>query len=650
MRIGVDIGGTFTDLITFDGGGLRLYKLPSTPENPAEAMLTGLAHLAGSLDRVTQVAHGSTVATNAILERKGARTALITTEGFRDLLWIGRQNRPDLYALHPEIAPPLIARADSFEILERIDHNGQVLLPLEAQRLGRLAAQVVAGAYEVVAVCLLFSFRDPTHEQRVREALVATGAYAPWQIVLSHEVLPEFREYERASTTAMEAYVRPKMSRYIKALRQQLPPRATLHIMKSDGGLLSAQAVQHHAAHTALSGPAAGVIGALHVARLAGYEQIMTLDIGGTSTDVALCVGDVPLATHQQIDGLPLRLRMLDIETIGAGGGSLARVDVGGSLRVGPQSAGAYPGPVAYGRGGTTPTVTDANVVLGRIDPAAFLGGRMTLDVAAAQQALAALGAGIGHDAAAMAQGVIAVANAHISRALRRVSIERGYDPRGFTLVAFGGAGPLHACEVAAELDIPLVLIPPHPGVMCALGLLLADLRVDISQPVLELATPDTIARLRGQQVALVQQGRVALQREGVAEADMHFEVTLDMRYYGQAYELNVPLAGGVARNFHRAHEQAYGYALPERPIEIVTMRLRAVGALPVPTFEPQPVEPHTPDAAMIDGVRRYDRAQLRPGARLIGPALVTQEDATTYLPPDWEGMVDGYGNLLLGR
>ncbi len=650
MRVGVDIGGTFTDLITLEAGRLRLYKLPSTPANPAEAMLAGLAQVADGLNRVTHVAHGSTVATNAILERKGARTAFITTEGFRDLLWIGRQNRPDLYALHPKITPPLIARDDSFEAVERIDHEGNVLLALGGQTLGRLAVQVVAGAYESIAVCLLYSFRNPTHERRVREALVATGAYAPWQIVLSHEVLPEFREYERASTTAMEAYVRPKMSRYIGALRQQLPSHTTLHIMKSDGGLLSAEAIQRHAAHTALSGPAAGVIGALHLARLAGYDQIMTLDIGGTSTDVALCMGKVPLAAHQQIDGLPLRLRMLDIETIGAGGGSLARVDAGGSLRVGPQSAGAHPGPVAYGRGGTTPTVTDANIVLGRIDPTAFLGGRMTLDVAAAEQALAALGASIGRDAAAMAQGVIEVANAHISRALRRVSIERGHDPRRFTLVAFGGAGPLHACEVAAELGIPLVLVPPYPGVMCALGLLIADLRVDIAQPVLELATPDTIARLRGQQVALVHRGQVALQREGVPEADMRFEVTLDMRYRGQAYELNVPLAGAVVRSFHRAHEQAYGYALPDRPVEIVTMRLRAIGALPVPTFEPQPIQPHTPDAPVVNGLRRYHRADLRPGARLIGPALITQEDATTYLPVGWEGFVDGYGNMLLGR
>ncbi|XWX02836.1 hydantoinase/oxoprolinase family protein [Aggregatilineales bacterium SYSU G02658] len=650
MRVGVDIGGTFTDLITLDAGRLRLHKLPSTPDNPAKAMLDGLAHLAGGLERVTQVAHGSTVATNAILERKGARTAFITTEGFRDLLWIGRQNRPDLYALYPQITPPLIARADSFEVSERLDHEGNVLLPLTGQALGRLAAQVVMGAYESIAVCLLYSFRNPTHEKRLREALVATGAYTPSQIVLSHEVLPEFREYERASTTAMEAYVRPKMSRYIGVLRQKLPPRATLHVMKSDGGLLSAEAVQQRAAHTALSGPAAGVIGALHLARLAGFERIMTLDIGGTSTDAALCVGDVPLATHQQIDGLPLRLRMLDIETIGAGGGSLARVDAGGSLRVGPQSAGAHPGPVAYGRGGTTPTVTDANVVLGRIDPASFLGGRMALDVAAAERALAALGAQIGRDAAAMAQGVIDVVNAHISRALRRVSIERGHDPREFTLVAFGGAGPLHACEVAAELGIPLVLVPPHPGVMCALGLLIADLRVDISQPVMELATTDAIARLRGQQAVLMKQGRLALLQEGVAEAEMRFEVSLDMRYHGQAHELNVPLAGAIVRSFHRLHEQAYGYALPERPVEIVTMRLRAVGALPVPTFAPQPAAPHTPEMPVIDGVRRYARAELRPGARLVGPAVITQEDATTYLPVGWEGVVDGYHNLQLGR
>jgi N-methylhydantoinase A len=650
MRVGVDIGGTFTDLITLADGALRIHKLPSTPDRPAEALLTGLAQLVGELSHVTQVAHGSTVATNAILERTGARAALVTTGGFRDLLWIGRQNRPELYALHPQITPPLIARADSYDIPERLDPEGRVLVPLDEQALAQLAHELAAARYEAVAVCLLYSFRDGSHERRIREALTAVGAYAPWQVVLSHEVLPEFREYERASTTAIEAYVRPKMSRYLADLRQRLPAQTALHIMKSDGGLLSAEAVQHRAAHTALSGPAAGVIGALHLARLAGYERILTLDIGGTSTDVALCVGEVPLAARQQIDGLPLRLRMLDIETIGAGGGSLVRVDAGGALRVGPQSAGAHPGPVAYGRGGRVPTVTDANITLGRVDPAAFLGGCMSLDVEAARAALAALGALLGCDARAAAQGVVDVANAHISRALRRVSIERGHDPRDFVLVAFGGAGPLHACEVAAGLEIPLVLVPPHPGVMCALGLLLADLRVDLSMAVLEPLTADTVGRLRGQQVALVRRGRDALKREGVAEANMRFEVTLDMRYRGQAHELNVPLAGNVARSFHQAHEYAYGYALYDRPIEVVAMRVRAIGALPPLEFVPQAVHPHTPEAPVVEGVRRYRRADLRPGARLIGEALITQEDATTYVPPGWEGFVDGYGNLLLGR
>jgi N-methylhydantoinase A len=650
MRIGVDIGGTFTDLITLTEGSLRVYKLPSTPDHPAEAMLMGLAYLAGGLENVTQVAHGSTVATNAILERTGARTALITTGGFRDLLWIGRQNRPDLYALHPQITPPLIARTDSYDISERLDPEGRVLVALDEHALAQLAHQLAAARYESVAVCLLYSFRNASHERRIREVLTAAGVYAPWQVVLSHEVLPEFREYERASTTVIEAYVRPKMSRYVADLRRRLPPQTALHIMKSDGGLLSAEAVQRHTAHTVLSGPAAGVIGALHLARLAGYERILTLDIGGTSTDVALCVGEAPLAARQQVDGLPLRLRMLDIETIGAGGGSLVRLDAGGALRVGPQSAGAHPGPMAYGRGGSTPTVTDANIVLGRLDPTAFLGGRMALDVEAAQRALAALGAPLGREAQAMARGVVDVANAHISRALRRVSIERGYDPRDFVLVAFGGAGPLHACEVAASLEIPLVLVPPYPGVMCALGLLLADLQVDLSMAVLEPLTTDTVGRLRGQQAALIRRGRDVLQREGVSEADMRFEVTLDMRYRGQAYELNVPLAGNLVRSFHQAHEYAYGYALYDRPIEVVAMRVRAIGALPTLHFTPQAVHPHTPEAPVVNGTRRYRRADLRPGARLIGEAVITQEDATTYLPPGWEGFVDGYGNLLLGR
>lgn len=650
MRTGVDIGGTFTDFVMQTDDGLRVHKLLSTPHDPARAMLDGLKTLAGTLDALRHVTHGSTVATNAILERNGARTAFITTEGFRDMLAIGRQNRPDLYALHPVLPAPLVARENCYEIGERLDHQGKVLIALDEAEVNMLAHRLAEQRYEAVAVCLLYSFVDGTHEKRIRQALVATGAYENWQIALSHEVLPEFREYERASTTVLEAYVRPKMVNYVRQLRAHLPTSTTLHLMKSDGGLLGATRIHEAAAHTVLSGPAAGVIGALHLAKLAGYERIITLDMGGTSTDVALCAGAVPLAAHQQIDGLPLRLPMLDIETIGAGGGSLARLDDGGLLRVGPQSAGADPGPIAYGRGGTQPTVTDANLLLGRLSASHFLGGKMALETAAVETALTTLGHAMSRDAQGAARGIVAVANAHIDRALRRVSVERGHDPRDFTLVAYGGAGPLHACEVAAALDIPLVLIPPHPGVLCALGLLVSDLRVNASLPVLQTATQHLISRVRAEQATLLKYGRDELRAEGVADADMRFEVTLDMRYHGQAHELSVKLAGNVIKAFHETHERTYGHALRDRAVEIVAMRLNASGTLPAPTFQPQPTHTCHPEPNTSDGIARYDRAGLRPGARLRGEAIITQGDATTYLPSGWEGYVDGFGNLLLGR
>lgn len=649
MRIGVDIGGTFTDLVVAEGDALRIHKLSSTPDDPSQAMIAGLNAVAGQLSRVAHVAHGSTVATNAILERKGARTALLLTQGFRDLLHIARQNRPQLYALYPQVPPPLIPREDCYEVAERMDHHGRALMDVDAAALAALAGLLWQQQYEAVAVCLLYSFVNPQHEQAAQAALLSAG-FAPWQVVLSSEVLPEIREVERASTTALEAYVRPRMASYISRVRQELPAAAGLHIMKSDGGVMDAARVQQRAAHTALSGPAAGVIGAYSLAQLAGYRRIITLDMGGTSTDVALCDEGLPLANTNQIDGLPLRLRMLDIETIGAGGGSLARVDAGGALRVGPQSAGALPGPAAYGRGGEQPTVTDANLVLGRLQPRYFLGGRMRLLPEASQRVMQRLASAMGLDVMAAARGVIDIANAHIERALRRVSVERGHDPRHFALFAFGGAGPLHACEVAQRLEMSQVIVPPAPGVLCALGLLLADVRVDLSRPVLAAATRSVVAQVRAMQAELLKAGLDELRAQGIASQDMHFAITLDMRYRGQAYEISVPFEGDVVGAFHTLHERSYGHTLPDQEVEIVNMRLMASGRLPKPAITPRPHHPHEAPAIAPEFPSFYDREALLPGAFLAGEALIFQEDATTFVPEGWAGRVDAYGNLILER
>jgi N-methylhydantoinase A len=448
------------------------------------------------------------------------------------------------------------------------------------------------------------------------------------------------------------------MTRYVRHLVDELPDDMPLRIMKSDGGVMRADRVHREALHTALSGPAAGVIGAFHLAKMAGFDRIITLDMGGTSTDVALCPGEPQMSPDSQIDGLPLRARLLDIETIGAGGGSIARVDAGGALRVGPQSAGADPGPIVYGQGGEQMTVSDANVILGRLDADHFLGGEMALDVEATEAAFDELAAQIDFDRVEAARGVIDVANVNIDRALRRVSVARGHDPRQFTLVAFGGAGPLHACEVAERLDMPRVLIPRYPGVLCALGLLVADVKVSHSYPVLVKASRNMLARLRAMQAELLAMARDDLRAEGISDEDMDFNVLLDMRYEGQAHELTVLFKGNVIEAFHSAHEDAYGHAIESRRVEIVNMRVEASGHITKPQIDPEAPQGSSPDAAYLGDKKSplggimslYEREKLHPGARFKGEALVVQLDSTVYVAQGWEARVDGYRNLILER
>lgn len=662
MLIGVDIGGTFTDLVLSVEGQLTIHKLPSTPHNPAEAMLAGLAYLTdGRVDQLTRVAHGSTVATNAILERKGATTALITTQGFRDVLFIGRQNRPVLYDLHPKLPLPLIPRERCYEVVERLDYQGQVLVELDMVALDTVIDQLAGQHIESVAVCLLYSYVNPAHEQMIRDRIVARGVLEAWQVALSSEVLPEFREYERASTVALEAYVRPVMGRYIARLEDKLHQQNNtigLRIMKSDGGVIGAERIKQQAVQTALSGPAAGVIGAYHIAQLAGYENVITLDMGGTSTDVAVCPGQPIRRPQSEIDGLPLRIRLLDIETIGAGGGSIARVDAGGVLQVGPESAGAVPGPIIYGRGGEQVTVSDANAFLGRLDADHFLGGGMRLQADAMRTAIHALAQQTQLSAEATAQGVIDVANVNIDRALRRVTVARGYDPRDFTLVAFGGAGALHACAIAEALQIPRVLIPRYPGVLCAFGLLVADVVLEYSQSVLGIVDEATNERLTTLLKAMSEGAEADLEHEGIDEAQRVFTPSLDLRYQGQAYELNIPYDTELDIDdfFHATHKSKYGHALYGRSIEVVNLRLRAIGIVSRPEIAPEALQdtPALPigQKTTVTGevLSLYNREALLPGMQFDGGVLVFQLDSTIYIPAGWRAAVDAYRNLILTR
>ena len=656
--VGVDTGGTFTDFVLLEDGELRVHKVLSTPSDPAGAILQGLSDL-GVGEELAALVHGSTVATNAVLERKGVKTGLITTEGFRDVLEIGRQTRPKLYAIRVEREPTLVPRDLRVEVTERLDELGDVLIPLDDDSVDEAVSTLARAGVDSVAVCLLFSFANPDHERRV--ALAARGAGL--HVSASFEVLPEFREYERTSTVVLNAYVAPIMDRYLGRLEQSLPGAATFRIMQSNGGSISATTARQEAARTLLSGPAAGVVGAAYVASAAGFDRSISFDMGGTSTDVALIEGDVTETTDGSIGGHPTKLPMIDIHTVGAGGGSIAWFDSGGALRVGPRSAGADPGPAAYGRQGSEPTVTDANVVLGRLIPDAFLGGGMRLDREAALKAVTEIAERLDSTVGEAALGMVRVANANMEAAIRVISVERGHDPRLFTLVAFGGAGPLHACELANALRIPRVLVPSTPGVLSALGMLAADILKDYVQTVM-VGAEQAAERVEPIFAELEQRGRDDLAREGIDQEQTSIERYLDLRYVGQSYELQVPYEGDLeaaVRQFHDAHERRFGYSDPTERVQVVNVRLKARGIADRPRIDREAVDPNAiaePNAVrpVVFGSDAganelqtpiFDRATLQPGVRISGPAIVTQYDTTTVLPPGWRLSVGATRSLI---
>jgi N-methylhydantoinase A len=650
--LAVDTGGTFTDLVLLVDGRVETLKVPSTPSDPAQAVLDGARRiLKGRAPWV--LLHGSTVATNSLLERSGARVVLVTNEGFQDVIEIGRQNRPQLYALVGHRPPPLVARDDRIGVPGRIGPRGEEIAPLDPAVLEALATLVTERDAGSIALCLLHSYANPEHEQTVAEALAPTGL----PLSVSSELLPEFREYERTSTTVVNAYVAPVMSRYLGRLSEESGAERVT-IMGSDGGAIPVARARREPVHTVLSGPAGGVVGALTWARRAGHDRVLSFDMGGTSTDVSLCPGQ-PLHTREfEIDGQPVAIPVIDIHTVGAGGGSLARVDAGGALRVGPQSAGADPGPVCYGRGGTGVTVTDAHVWLGRLPVGAFLGGEGRLDRDAIREPLETIAKGLGASLEATAEGILAVADAAMERALRVISVERGYDPADFAVVAFGGAGALHVAELAGRLGAERALVPPDPGLLSAYGMLASPLTREASRTVL-LSTEggDVDALVAGAFEELEGQAHSEMLEEGADPATLIAERWVDARYRGQSFELRVPADGWVER-FHQAHEERYSYRRPDAPVEAVT--LRAVVTAPavevdVPRLPDATGEPPTEAASIffegrrIEG-RRVWRRDLRAGHALQGPAVVQEYSATTWVPPEWSITVDEWGCLHLRR
>jgi N-methylhydantoinase A/oxoprolinase/acetone carboxylase beta subunit len=650
-RIGIDTGGTFTDFVRLDETGLTVHKLRTTPDDQSRAILEGIQALSGSAS--ADIVHGSTVATNAVLERKGARVSLVATAGFEDVVRIGRQTRSELYNIFVPLPRPLVAPELTVGIQERLDATGAVLVTLDESGLSELSASLRAKGADVVAVCFLHSYVNPAHERRVAERLRQDG----WLVSVSSEVLPEYREFERWSTTVVNAYVAPLIDRYLGRLEAGLSAR--LSIMQSNGGSISSALARAEAVRTVLSGPAAGVVGAHAVARDAGFPRAISFDMGGTSTDVSLIDGRIATSTDSRVGDFPVRLPVIDIHTVGAGGGSIAYVDSGGALRVGPRSAGSVPGPVCYGVG-TELTVTDANLLLGRLDPEFFLGGRMAIDadrtVAAAKDLARALKLTVGE----LAEGIVRVANANMERAIRVVSVERGHDPRRFALVAFGGAGGMHACEIARTLEMATVVVPRHAGVLSALGMLVADVTRDYSASVLRPSRDLTMAGLRDRLRPLIDRATRELAGEGFTGRRIALEQQLDVRYVGQSFEITLPFTPGYRADFDRQHGRLYGYSNPDRAVEVVAVRVRAAGITDKPSLpftRPRRLAKPKPAAirpGRFDGrdqkIAFYRWPDLAPGHTAPGPAVITGAEATAVVPPRHRFHIDGFGNVIINR
>ena len=659
MRIGIDTGGTFTDFVRIDDGqdgerGIVVYKLRSVPADPSQAILAGIEHLAGNA--AFEITHGSTVATNALLERKGVRVALITTAGFEDVLLIGRQTRAELYNFMVQARRPLIEPGMTFGVHERLAADGSVLEPLQAAATASLIQQLKQAQVESVAICLLHSYANPVHEQALAEALDGAG----FIVSASHEILPEYREFERWSTTAVNAYVTPLMARYLLRLEAALEGHA-LRIMQSNGGSISSITARKAAVQTILSGPAAGVVGAQAVGAASGFTKLITFDMGGTSTDVSLVDNVIGTTTDSIVGDFPVRLPVLDIHTVGAGGGSIAYIDGGGSLRVGPRSAGADPGPACYGKGSEL-TVTDANLLLGRLDPGYFLGGRMQLDLTRTRALAATMAKQLGMNERALAEGIVRIANANMERAIRVVSVQRGFDPRDFALLAFGGAGGLHACDLADSLDMATVLIPEHSGVLSALGMLLADVMKDYSASILKPSAQVSEEYLQQALEPLLARAHSALAEEGFHAEDILLESSLDMRYKGQAYEISIPFAPDFKEAFHRSHAKLYGYANPARATEIVQLRVKAIGrtekpalaqsgrpAVPIPAPEPRSTRKTIFGKSQV-ATPLFHRDDLSAGMHGAGPAIILSGQSTNVISPAFAWRIDPAGTLIAER
>ncbi|MBW2153378.1 MAG: hydantoinase/oxoprolinase family protein [Deltaproteobacteria bacterium] len=679
LRIGVDVGGTFTDVCVFDEntGQIFVEKVASTAEDSSIGICQGLRAVlermgAGGGD-VTYLAHGTTVATNTLIQHNGARTGLLITKGFRDLLEIARQTRSHLYDLQIDKPPPLVPRDLRLEVEERVYGNGAVLIPLNRKTVERALFTLKEAGVAAVAVCLLHSYLFFDHEKQIKQ--MANKMFPEAYLSISHEVTPEFREYERLSTTVVNAYLGPVINHYMIGLEnrvKELGIETDIYITQSNGGIISLDKARFNPVRTVLSGPSTGVIGAAHTASTAGHTDIITFDMGGTSTDVCLVQNNQPhVAIQRDIEGYTVKTPMIDVHTVGAGGGSIAWVDTGGHLKVGPHSAGSDPGPVCYARGGVNVTVTDANVVLQTLNPRYLLGGRMPIYADAARQAMAELSKQLGMDMIEVARGIISVVVANMVRAVRVISVQRGYDPRTFTLVGFGGAGPLHAGWIARELNIRRILIPERPGIECAFGILTTDMRSDFTQTRVILPTPANLSEINNILSELETRAHMWLSAENLPEEKWQIRRFVDMRYIGQNFELSVPLPEArlneahlraLINSFYDAHERTYGYKTEGEPTQLVTFRVEAYGRTPRARLTQYSYDGEDPRKAQIDERQVYfgqdiggtavcpvyERDRLESGNFISGPAIVEQMDSTTVILPGQSAKMDEYRNLVI--
>lgn len=675
-RLGVDTGGTFTDiaLIHEQTGKVHVAKVPSTPHDPSEAVIRGVHEIVGKtgidVADISFFIHGSTVATNALLERNGAKTALLTTQGFRDVLEIGRQSRPKLYDFKARKKPPLVPRDLRIEVTERIRANGEVLVPLDTEEVRQTARRLKSEGVQSIAVCLINSYMNDSHEKRIRQ--IIEEEYPEAFVTLSCEVLPEFKEYERTSTVAANGYVLPKMKYYLNRLVRGLKETGVssdLYIMQSNGGIITSDSAMQTPARTVLSGPAGGILAGLFIVETTPYQDLITIDMGGTSLDTALIEKGRPqYTTMSEIEGSPIKLPMIEMHTIGSGGGSIAWIDAGGALRVGPQSAGAMPGPVCYNKGGTEPTVTDANVILGRINPGYILDGKMKMNPEKARQVMKEkIADPLGMTVEEAAEGILKVVNANMIRGIRVISIEKGHDPRNFSLVAFGGAGPVHAVDIGLELGSKEIVIPPNPGITCAMGMLMADVRHDYVQTVLANAAQLNLEETNAVIGQLASEAKEELAKEGFADPNIRLQVALDLRYLRQAYEIDVPVEGLVltpelveraVRDFHVLHNKVYGFSREEETVELVNIRLTAIGEIPKIRFDKN----GNGSGGELRAVQSrnvffggrfvetpvYNRSDLGAGTAVEGPAIVEQLDSTIVIYPGQRAETDAFGNLII--